>query len=323
MARCAKDRPALELANIVGATRRSFVKRSRRWRCRTRSSSTVCCFAPAPTRCWKWPATPSVSAPRSASSACCIAGIRSWNQKLEFHPHLHCIVAAGGLSPDHTRWIHPRYPFLLPVEVLSRVFRGKFVAALKRAHARGDLSFHGKLQFLPEPKAFRHWLRQLFRHNWVVYSKRPFGGPEHALGYLGCYTHRVAISNHRLVSFTDGKVTFRWRDSAHKNKKWKMTLPVSEFPRRFLLHTLPRGFVRIRHFGFLANRRRAELLPLCRQLLEAGSHEGAPTPAATESRPPATWRCPLCGGPMTLIERLTALQISWLPVQRRTFVDTS
>ncbi len=182
--------------------------------------------------------------------------LHSWNQKLEFHPHLHCIVPAGGLSPDHTQWIHPRYPFLLPVEVLSRVFRGKFVAALKRAHARGQLSF-------------------------------------------------------------------RWRDSAHKNKKRKMTLSTDEFLRRFLLHTLPRGFVRIRHFGFLANRRRAELLPLCRQLLEAGSHDRAPTPPATESRPPATWRCPFCGGPMTLIERLTALQICCLSVQRRTFVDTS
>jgi len=403
MARCGKDRPALELANIVRAARRSFVKRSRHWlnwqhfkvlvaiaRCRTAAlgghidECTRCghqttisynscrnrhcpkCQANArdrwlearrqellPTRYVHGVFTlPHLLAPLAFQNKKLIYGLlfrtsadtllevarnpqrlgaeigffsvlHSWNQKLEYHPHLHCIVPAGGLSPDHTQWIHPRYPFLLPVEVLSRVFRGKFVAALKRAHARGDLSFHGKLQFLAEPKAFRHWLRQLFRHNWVVYSKRPFGGPEHALRYLGCYTHRVAISNHRLVSFADGQVTFRWRDSAHKNKKRKMTLPVSEFLRRFLLHTLPRGFVRIRHFGLLANRRRAELLPLCRQLLEAGSHEGAPTPAATESRPPATWRCPLCGGPMILIERLTALQIRWLPVQRRTFVDTS
>jgi hypothetical protein len=235
--------------------------------------------------------------------------LHTWNQKLEHHPHVHCVVPAGGMSPDHTRWIRPRYPFFLPVKVLGRVFRGKFVAALRRAFADGELSFHGNLTFLAQPKAFSTYLRQLFRHDWVVYSKRPFGGPEHALRYLGSYTHRVAISNHRLISFAEEKVVFRWRDSAHKNKKRKMTLHVEEFLRRFLLHLLPQGFVRIRHFGFLSNRRRATLLPVCFRLLgtapDTQSVQAGPRP---DSAPPL-WTCPNCGGPMMIVERLTATQI--------------
>ena len=181
------------------------------------------------------------------------------------------MVPAGGLSADRTRWIKPRYDFFLPVKVLSRVFRGKFVAALQRAFQDGKLSFHGDLQPLAQPKTFAAWLRPLFRKDWVVYAKRPFGGPEHVLRYLGRYTHRVAISNHRLVSFADGKVTFRWRDSAHSNEQKLMTLSLDEFLRRFLLHLLPEGFVRIRNFGFLANRKRATTLPLSFQLLGAGT----------------------------------------------------
>ena len=145
----------------------------------------------------------------------------------------------------------------------SRVFRGKFVAGLRNAFHRGDLQFHGSLAHLAQPRAFAAWLRILFRHDWVVYSKRPFGGPEHVLCYLGAHTHRVAISNSRLVALSGGNVTFRWRDSAHGNKKRLMPLAVDEFLRRFLLHLLPPGFVRIRSFGFLANRNRASLLPLC------------------------------------------------------------
>jgi len=183
------------------------------------------------------------------------------------HPHVHCVVPAGGLSPDHTRWIPARNNFFLPVKVLSRVFRGKFVAGLRGLQAAGKLGFHGQLTQLQQPGAFAALLRSLFRSDWVVYAKRPFGGAEHALRYLGGYTHRVAISNHRLIALQGGCVTFRWRDSAHKNKKRRMTLSVDEFLRRFLLHVLPRGFVRIRHFGFFAHRRRAALLPLCRQLL--------------------------------------------------------
>lgn len=167
---------------------------------------------------------------------------------------------AGGLSPDHQRWVHPRYPFFLPVRVLSRVFRGRFVAGLKRAYRHGDLCSQDKI--------FRSFLRALFRQDWVVYAKPPFGGPQHVLHHLARYTHRVAISNHRLVDFTDGESTFRWKDYAHGNKRRLMTVTAEEFLRRFLLHTLPRGFVRIRFFGFLANRRRAASLLLCHQLLE-------------------------------------------------------
>src|SRR5690349_24751234 len=182
--------------------------------------------------------------------------LHTWSQKLTAHPHVHCVVPAGGLSADHTRWIKPRYDFFLPVEVLSAVFRGKFHEALKRAFHDGKLNFLGDLKLLAQPKTFAAWLRPLFRKDWVVYAKRPFGGPEHVLRYLGRYTHRVAISNHRLVSFADGKVTFRWRDSAHNNEQKLLPLAVDEFLRRFLLHLLPEGFVRIRNFGFLANRRR-------------------------------------------------------------------
>jgi Putative transposase/Transposase zinc-binding domain len=236
--------------------------------------------------------------------------LHTWDQKLQHHPHVHCVLPAGGLSSDHTRWITPRYSFFLPVKVLSRVFRGKFVAALKRAYTQGKLGFYGDLKLLAQPKIFSSWLRQLFRHDWVIYCKPPFGGPEHALRYLGAYTHRVAISNHRLVSLTNGQVTFRWRDSAHQNKKRLMTLPLEEFLRRFLLHLLPRGFVRIRNFGFLANRRRAALLPLCAQLLDSAHELNPVTPSApSAARSLVFWICPICGGPMCVIERLTAAQI--------------
>jgi len=247
--------------------------------------------------------------------------LHTWNQKLEAHPHVHCIVPSGGLSLDHQQWIHPRYPFFLPVGVLQEVFRGKFVAALKRAHARGELQLHGQLQFLAQPKTFAAWLRPLHHKKWVVYAKRPFGGPEQALRYLGAYTHRVAISNHRLISFADGQVSFRWRDSAHKNKKRKIALTADEFLRRFLLHTLPRGFVRIRFFGFLANRHRGHRLPLCRQLL--GAQPAAPTASGTSSMPPGGWRCPHCGGPMVVIERLTAADIQQEYAHGRIPFDTS
>jgi hypothetical protein len=193
--------------------------------------------------------------------------------------------------------------------VLSRVFRGKFVAGLKTAFHAGALQFHGHLFSLAEPRAFAAWLRLLFRHDWVVYSKRPFGGPEHVLRYLGAYTHRVAISSSRLVALANGHVTFRWRDSAHDNKKRLMTLPVEEFLRRFLLHLLPRGFMRIRNFGFLANRRRAELLPLCFRLLQQSDQPtvAAASPAALPIH--SLWQCPLCGGTMHVVERLSAAQL--------------
>ena len=235
--------------------------------------------------------------------------LHTWNQRLQFHPHVHCILAAGGMSPDHTRWISSSRSFFLPIKVLSRVFRGKFVAGLKAAFQAGTLQFRGSLRHLAEPRTFASWLRTLFRQDWVAYAKRPFGGPQHALRYLGAYTHRVAISNHRLVALEDGNITFRWRDSAHGNKKKLMTLPVDEFLRRFLLHLLPRGFVRIRHFGFLANRRRASLLPICFQLLSLASQQAPPAKAFSPTRQSFTWRCPRCGGTMSFVERISAAEL--------------
>jgi hypothetical protein len=235
--------------------------------------------------------------------------LHTWNQKLGLHPHIHCVVPAGGLSPDRRRWIKPRYPFFLPVKVLSRVFRGKFVAALKRAFHEHRLRFQGSLTLLAQPKTFAAWLRPLFRKDWVVYSKRPFGGPEYVLQYLGRYTHRVAISNHRLISFADGKVTFRWRDSAHHNEQKLLTLSFDEFLRRFLLHLLPKRFVRIRNFGFLANRRRATSLSLCFQLLPSRSAPQTGQDCPTTDGAKDLWRCPQCAGPMVIIERLTPAEI--------------
>jgi Putative transposase/Transposase zinc-binding domain len=235
--------------------------------------------------------------------------LHTWNQKLGLHPHVHCVVPAGGLSPDRRRWIKPRYAFFLPVKVLSRVFRGKFVAALKRAFREERLRFQGRLTPLAQPKTFAAWLRPLFRRDWVVYSKRPFGGPQYVLQYLGRYTHRVAISNHRLISFADGKVTFRWRDSAHHNEQKLLTLSLDEFLRRFLLHLLPKRFVRIRNFGFLANRRRATSLPLCFQLLPSRSAPQTDQDCSTTDGAKDLWRCPQCAGPMVIIERLTPAEI--------------
>ena len=233
--------------------------------------------------------------------------LHTWNQKLLHHPHVHCVIPAGGLSPDRARWVAARPGFFLPVRVLSRVFRGKFVAGLRKLHAAGKLTFHGGLTPLTDPTVFAARLRPLFRSDWVVYAKRPFGGAEHALRYLGCYTHRVAISNHRLVSLENGEVAFRWRDSTHKNKKRVMRLAVDEFMRRFFLHALPRGFVRIRHFGLFAHRRRGALLPLCFALLGAGEPETAVAATRATTRPPL-WVCPRCGGPMVIVERLSAAE---------------
>jgi len=233
--------------------------------------------------------------------------LHTWSQRLTLHPHVHCVIPAGGLNLDHTHWVKSQNRFFLPLKVLSRVFRGKFVAGLKQAFQSGRLHFHGNLAPLAQPKTFAAWLRLLFRKDWVVYAKRPFGGPEYVLQYLGRYTHRVAISNHRLVSFTEGKVTFRWRDSAHHNEQKLITLSLDEFLRRFLLHLLPKGFVHIRNFGFLANRRRATLLPLCFQLLGAAAQQPQADHDASGSND--LWRCPVCGGPMVVVERLSAAEI--------------
>jgi Putative transposase/Transposase zinc-binding domain len=236
--------------------------------------------------------------------------LHTWNQKLQAHPHVHCVVPAGGLAPDHSRWIDSQQKFFLPVDVLKEVFRGKFVEGLRTLHAEHQLDFHGTLTVLRNPKAFAAWLRPLFRSAWVVYCKRPFGGAQHALRYLGQYTHRVAISNHRLVTLADGMITFRWRDSAHHNKKRLMTLPVNEFLRRFLLHVLPPGFVRIRYFGLMAHRRRGAALPLCLQLLaQSGRFLQAEPAGKGACAPRPLWTCPQCGGPMVLIKRLSCLEL--------------
>ena len=235
--------------------------------------------------------------------------LHTWDQRLQHHPHVHCVVAAGGLAPDHARWISSHHSFFLPVKVLGRVFRGKFVAALKNAFREAKIEFHGRLAPLAQPRTFASWLRLLFRQDWVVYAKPPFGGPEHLLRYLGAYTHRIAISNHRLVALADGNVTFRWRDSAHGNQKRLMALPVEQFLRRFLLHLLPRGFVRIRNFGFLAHRQRAMLLPLCFRLLQDPTEIPAATPSPVADQSQSLWNCPVCGGTMHVVERLSPTQL--------------
>ncbi len=243
--------------------------------------------------------------------------LHTWGQNLLAHPHVHCLIPAGGLSPDHSRWIHPRYSFFLPVHVLGRVFRGKFVAALKRQFQMGQLTLAGSLRPLQNEKAFRAFLRPLFRQDWVVYAKPPFGGPHHVLGYLARYTHRVAITNHRLVAFHNNQVTFRWKDYAHGNKKRKMTLSADEFLRRFLLHVLPRGFVRIRSFGFMANRSRATLLPRCQRLLLDNPRPQSSAAVSTSfAAQPVCFRCPKCATPMLLVQKLSAWSISQLTLAR-------
>ena len=248
--------------------------------------------------------------------------LHTWGQNLQHHPHIHCVIPSGGLSADHQRWVHPRYNFFLPVKVLGRVFRGKFIAGLKSAFRQGKLQFPGNLKPFAEQKAFDAFLRPLFRKDCVVYAKKPFGGPEHVLQYLARYTHRVAISNHRIVNLADGKVTFRWKDYAHKNKQRLMTVTAEEFLRRFLLHVLPRGFMRIRFSGFLANRRRGALLPLSRQLLKAIPVDSQAAPAS-ESSLPCAWICPRCGGGMIVVEKLSAQQIRRRLARHKNLLDTS
>jgi hypothetical protein len=230
--------------------------------------------------------------------------LHTWGQTLQPHPHIHCVVPGGGLSPDRKRWIPSPQSFFLPVRALSRVFRGKFVAGLRRLFRKGQLQFFGASQPLSDAKAFNAFLRTLFREDWVVYSKPPFGGPEHVLHYLARYTHRVAISNHRLLNVTAHDVTFRWKDYAHHSKSRAMTLSHEEFLRRFFQHVLPTGFPRIRYFGFLASRSRAVLLPLCRKLL-------AISPAVVNIIAPATadHPCPRCQHIMRVIERFTATDL--------------
>ena len=245
--------------------------------------------------------------------------LHTWGQTLQPHPHIHCVVPGGGLSPDHERWIPSARNFFLPVRVLSRLFRGKFVAGLKELFQKNKLRFFGACERLSDPTEFAAFTRTLFRDEWVVYAKRPFGGAEHVLHYLARYTHRVAISNHRLLNVTNTEVTFRWKDYKHRSKRRVMTLSHEEFLRRFLQHVLPRGFPRIRYFGFLANRRRRRLLPLCRRLLGALG-----PPSATQNTIAiAIYSCPRCQAPMRVIQRLTAVELGCELARRVAAIDSS
>jgi Putative transposase/Transposase zinc-binding domain len=239
--------------------------------------------------------------------------LHTWGQNLLAHPHIHCVIPAGGLSPDHKRWIHTRYRFLLPLRVLRRVFRGKFIAGLRRLHRSGLLDCTGPAAAFHHPRQFAQMLRPLYRQDWVVYAKQAFGGPAQVLRYLGRYTHRIAISNHRLLAFDGERVTFRYKDYARGGKQRIMTLSASEFLRRFFLHVLPRGFVRIRHFGLLSNRFRSQRLPLARTLLALDAAHPIPQPApVTPAVNAPLWHCPKCGGPMCVARRLTAAELSLL-----------
>jgi len=221
-----------------------------------------------------------------------VAVLHTWGQNLHHHPHVHCVVPGGGRSLDGTRWVACRPGFFLPVRVLASLFRRLFLDALHAAFQGGDLGFFGELADLAQPATFTRRLRELRRVDWVVYAKAPFGGPGQVLAYLGRYTHRVAIANSRLVNLTDGEVSFRWRDYRRHGKSKIMTLSADEFIRRFLLHTLPDGFHRIRHYGFLANGHRAAKLALCRNLLGAAAPEPIIAPADQAVCPLPLDRCP-------------------------------
>jgi hypothetical protein len=239
-----------------------------------------------------------------------ISTLHTWGQNLLLHPHVHCVVPAGGISPDHTRWVRSGDTYLLPQKVLKRVFRGKFIAGLKRLYRRNELRCAGPTALLGDPKQFAKLLRRLHRQHWVVYAKAAFGGPTQVLRYLGRYTHRIAISNHRLLAFDGERVTFRWKDYAHGGKQRKMTLLATEFLRRFFLHVLPKGFVRIRHFGFLANAHRASRLLLCRTLLACESPRPPIREPTDNTDPP--WHCPKCGHGMVITRRLSPAELSLL-----------
>jgi hypothetical protein len=256
-----------------------------------------------------------------------LAVLHTWGQNLHHHPHLHCLVPGGGIARDRRRWISCRRQFLFPVKVLSRVFRGKFIAYLKTAFGNGELGFHGELKCLGETRKFVEWLNEVARIDWVVYAKPPFGGPRQVLKYLARYTHRVAISNQRLVALEDGRVTFRWKNYARDGELATMTLNAEEFIRRFLLHVLPRGFVKLRHFGFLANRGRRENIVLCRKLLAASSTAApdlAPPPChSDEAENDTADRCPHCKvGSMRMLEILLP-QADVMPASGAVQPDTS
>jgi hypothetical protein len=230
--------------------------------------------------------------------------LHTWGQNLHHHPHVHAVVTGGGLACDERgtvlespRWVSCRKGFFLPVRVLSRVFRGKYLDGVRKLFAAGKLVLAGRWASLADPQAFARFLTPLYGKDWVVYAKRPFGGPKQVLKYLARYTHRVAISNSRLVDVADGRVTFRYKDYADKHRSKTMTVSADEFLRRFVQHVLPKGFVKIRHYGLLANRRREECLALCRRLLLVESVRTRLLEDTTEEvEPTRTIRCcPHCG----------------------------
>lgn len=254
--------------------------------------------------------------------------LHTWGQNLHHHPHVHCVVPGGGLSPDGARWIPCRRGFFLPVRVLSRLFRKKLLILLERLYANGKLSLTGSIATLGDSSTWGALIDSLRRSEWVVYSKPPFGGPEQTLKYLARYTHRVAISNRRILSVDDGKVRFRWKDYAQASKHRVMTLEGEEFLRRFLMHVLPKGFVRIRHYGFLSNRARKQKLEVVRRLIaesdpsatfDQNAHSQQPdaeppTPSSDE-RP-----CPRCKlGRLVLLERIPP----HLELPQPAYADTS
>jgi hypothetical protein len=207
-----------------------------------------------------------------------IAILHTWGQNLMEHPHLHCVVPGGGLSKDGKQWICSRKNFMVPIKVLSRLFRGKFLFHLKRAYRAGDLKCVGKVAFLGAAREFQKLIDQLYRQDWVVYAKAPFGGPQHVLAYLGRYTHRVAISNNRLVKLENDRVTFRWRNYGDGGTNKLMTLTAFEFIRRFLLHILPDHFCKIRYYGILSSRHRKTKLKRCKELLGVTNTQEQPAP---------------------------------------------
>jgi hypothetical protein len=243
------------------------------------------------------------------------AVLHTWSQTLLDHDHLHCIVTGGGVALDGTRWVSSPAHYLFPVRALSRRFRGKYLAGLKELYEAGELEFHGQCQSLAGPGKFASWLRKAAQPEWVVYAKRPFAGPKEVLAYLSLYTHRVALSNRRLVSADAQRVTFDYKDYADGAKHKTMTLGLAEFVRRFCLHVLPERFMKIRHYGLLGNRQRQQRLARARQLLGSS----APSPEQTRpgqeqcpQRPRAC--CPFCQQPTVVLVREVAPQRAARPV---------
>lgn len=257
------------------------------------------------------------------------AVLHTWDQTLRDHFHLHCLIPGGALSDDGSRWITARRNFLFPVRAMSQVFRAKFLDYLEQAHTQSRLQFHGRTAPLAAPETFAVWRRRLREKPWVLYSKKPFCSLQQVLDYLGRYTHRTAISNHRLLSFEQGRVTFAYRDRRRDNQLRSMTLEAEEFIRRFLLHVLPDRFGRIRHFGLLANRCRKQAPARCRQLLGVA----APTPPDS---PPSTRelllalrgvdpaRCPVCRtGEMLILAQLPAIPLLVADTSPSYLIDSS